>query len=88
MMQKFKNLEIMCFDHCDVTDDIFMTIFSGMHNTDLRFLNLSWNQLSGACMPLIVDCLVQNQSMTKLTLHHNHLGDADMTKFAAAIMNH
>ena len=43
MLNKYEMLEILCFDHCDMTDSICKYVFHSIVNTKLQFVNLSWN---------------------------------------------
>ena len=47
-------MEIICLDHCEMTDDISRYIFSNINNTKIQFLNISWNYLSGDSLPELV----------------------------------
>ena len=54
MINKYQELEILCLDHCEMTDDISKYVFSNINNTKLQFLNISWNYLSGESLPELV----------------------------------
>ena len=74
MIKKYRELEILCVDHCEVNDDICSFIFRNFENTKLQFLNISWNQISGDCLDLIKEVLLLNQDMEKLAMQHNKFG--------------
>jgi len=50
-------MEILCFDHSEMTSEICESIFGGMTNPNLVFLNLSWNLLTGAAVDSLVHVL-------------------------------
>ena len=47
MINKYKEMEILCLDHCEMTDNICKFVFSSININKLQFLNISWNLLSG-----------------------------------------
>ena len=57
-------------------------MFNGMTNTNLVFLNLSWNHLSADSIDCLMHVLSVNQNLEKLALQHNRLGEGDLTEFA------
>ena len=68
MCNQFHMLEILCLDHCEMTDDICRYVFHSAANTKLQFLNISWNQLSGDSIEDIVRVVQHNQSLEKLAM--------------------
>jgi len=81
-------LEILCIDHCEVTDSIARNIFHNMPNTKLQFLNISWNHISGKSIKDFVKVVELNQGLEKLAMQHNRFGEGDLTKFARVISKH
>ena len=61
-------LEILCLDHCEMSDQICNQIFPAISNTKIEFLNISWNHLSGDSLNSVVSLLIQNQSLKKLAM--------------------
>ena len=61
-------LEILCLDHCEMTDQICNQIFPAISNTKIEFLNISWNNLSGDSLNSVVSLLNQNQNLKKLAM--------------------
>ena len=61
-------LEILCLDHCEMTDQICNQIFPAISNTKIEFLNISWNNLSGDSINSVVSLLNQNQNLKKLAM--------------------
>jgi len=57
MIAKYQEIEILCFDHNEMNDEICKFVFNGMTNTNLVFLNLSWNLLSEHALDSIVHIL-------------------------------
>ena len=88
MCNQFPMLEILCLDHCEMTDDICRHVFHTAQNTKLQFLNISWNLLSGDSIDDIVRVINQNQDLEKLAMQHNRFGEADLSDFAHAIERH
>ena len=68
MIQKYPDMEILCLDHCGMTDAMSKTYFQSMQNTKLQFLNISWNQITGESMPHLIKVVGQNQSLEKLAM--------------------
>jgi len=68
MVDKYRMMEILCLDHCEMSDEIFRYIFQNINNERLIFLNLSWNQLSGDTVDLIVRVLDNNPNLQKLAI--------------------
>lgn len=81
-------LEIVCLDHCEMTDEICRRVFHTAQNTKLQFLNISWNQLSSDSIHDIVNFIEQNQDLAKLAMQHNRFGEGDLTDFARVIETH
>ena len=82
MISKYENLEILCIDHCEVTDSIAKNIFNNMTNTKLQFLNIGWNNISGESLKDFEKVLELNQGLEKLAMQHNRFGEGDLTQFA------
>jgi len=81
-------LEILCIDHCEVTDSIARNIFHNMPNTKLQRLNNAWNHISGKSIKDFVKVVELNQGLEKLAMQHNRFGEGDLTKFARVISKH
>ena len=63
MVDKYTKMEILCLDHCDMSDQIFRFIFQNINNRELIFLNISWNQLSGDTIDEVVRVLDNNPNL-------------------------
>ena len=81
-------MEILCLDHCQMTDSMCKNYFATMQNTNLQFLNISWNKITGISIDYITRVVQQNQDLEKLTMQHNRLGEADLTEFSNTIATH
>ena len=79
MLQKYSELEILCLDHCDMPDALCSQVFGNFQNTNLQFLNISWNLLTGDCIKMLAHVLDKNQDLEKLCMQHNKLGEGDFT---------
>ena len=88
MIAKYQEIEILCFNHVEMNDEICRLIFHGMTNSNLIFLNLSWNLLSENALQCLVHILSVNRNLEKLALQHNNLGKGNLTSFANAISEH
>ena len=60
MIEKYPEMEILCLDHCGMTDAMCKTYFHSMQNTKLQFLNISWNQITGDSMEFLVHVINLN----------------------------
>ena len=67
MIAKYQEIEILCFNHVEMNDEICRLIFHGMTNSNLIFLNLSWNLLSENALECLVHILSINRNLEKLT---------------------
>lgn len=54
LANKYHMLEILCLDHCEMLDADCNQLFPNMTNSNLEFLNISWNRLSGDSMSAVV----------------------------------
>lgn len=88
MVKQFPMLEILCLDHCEMSDDICKQVFHSAENTKLQFLNISWNQLSSDSIHDVVRVVEKNQSLAKLAMQHNRFGEGDLSEFARVIETH
>ena len=61
MINKYEELEILCLDHCEMTDDICKFVFSSININKLQFLNISWNLLSGESIGELTQVVNLNQ---------------------------
>lgn len=68
MLNKFGMLNILCLDHCEMSDAICKQIFKNINNQQLQFLNISWNNLSGDSLEDIVRILELNPDLQKLAM--------------------
>ena len=82
MIRKYDKLEILCIDHCEVTDSISKNIFDNMTNQKLQILNISWNHISGESLHFFERVIGLNQGLEKLAMQHNRFGEGDLTQFA------
>jgi len=57
MIAKYQEIEILCLNHTEMNDEICRSIFHGMTNSNLIFLNLSWNLLSENALECLVHIL-------------------------------
>ena len=71
-----------------MNSEICKFILGGMQNRQLKFLNISWNNLSGDCVPDLVRILEENHWLTKLAVQHNRFGEGDLTSFAEVLAQH
>lgn len=53
MINKYTKLEILCLDHCEMTDEVCKYVFDNTTSKNLQFLNISWNHLSGESLSAI-----------------------------------
>ena len=60
MINKYPEMEILCLDHCEMTDSMCETYFNSMQSTNLQFLNVSWNHLTEASLSCLVKVIDQN----------------------------
>ena len=88
MVDKYTMLEILCLDHCEISEKIFRYIFQSINNRELIFLNISWNQLSGDTLDEVVRVLSNNPNLKKLAMQHNRFGEVDLTEFANVLAAH
>ena len=54
MMNKYRELEFLCVDHCEMPDNIGNLLFGQCMNEHLQFLNISWSHLSGESLQSVV----------------------------------
>ena len=88
MINKYPEMEILCLDHCQMSDSMCKNYFENMQNTNLQFLNISWNKITGQSIDFITRVVKQNQDLEKLTMQHNRFGESDLTEFSNAVATH
>jgi len=54
----------------------------------LRYINLSWNDMEPACMDHICKLIDKSPKLEKLLLHHNKFGRSTMEKFKECLKEH
>ena len=60
MINKYPEMEILCLDHCQMSDVMCQTYFQSMQSTKLQFLNISWNQITGESIEYVTHVVQQN----------------------------
>ena len=88
MLNKYQEMEVLCLDHSEMEDQVCQYIFQTINNTQLLFLNISWNFLTGDSIKHVTRILARNQNLEKLAMQHNRFGEGDLTEFAKVLSSH
>ena len=64
----------LCLSHCHIDDTKFDVLAKGIVKSNLKYLNVSWNQLSKSSTKNLHNIIVNNKNLEKLMMQHNELG--------------
>ena len=58
----------LCLAHCEITDEGMSIINNGLQNTNIRYLNISWNNLTPVSMESLTNFVSTNPNLEKLLI--------------------
>ena len=64
----------LCLAHCEISDEGMSIINNGLQNTNIRYLNISWNNLTPVSMESLTNFVSTNHNLEKLLIQHNEFG--------------
>ena len=78
----------LCLAHCEITDEGMSIINNGLENTNIRYLNISWNNLTPVSMESLANFVSSNQYLEKLLIQHNEFGSSELKDLGKALAKH
>jgi Ran GTPase-activating protein (RanGAP) involved in mRNA processing and transport len=75
----------LCLSHCHIDDSKFDVLAKGVVNSNLKYLNISWNQLTKKSTRNLHDFIGNNEHLEKLMLQHNEFGAEPMDMVCLAL---
>ena len=69
MPQRLHHFQALCLSHCEIGEDGLQLLCEGFYGqTKIKYLDLSWNNISEKGMKIIVTMLGKNHSLEKLLI--------------------